>query len=330
MARRRNGFSLLELAVCVFIVGLLAALVLPALNKPRHNSRISNCQNNMAVNVGKAHLQYATINERYCGYVNSFGQDHKAVSWVVPIFEYIDRHDLANAWRGRNYEWEDANQTIPAKVLHPDWCIDLLVCPENRPADGTNSPLSYIVNGGYAGDKPPACEDEACANLEAGTGENVANGVFFDQYGPGKRGSFNPHYARSVSMEYLAQHDGASRTLMLSENVQLVTTWYTTAEDRAPLAMVWYQDALDTNGSGLETHRINHGKTLDAAGRLDFARPSSNHFHGVNVTFCDGHGKFISDSIDYRVYKQTMTSASYHSDDQNPGVYDIDWNELEW
>jgi prepilin-type processing-associated H-X9-DG protein len=107
---------------------------------------------------------------------------------------------------------------------------------------------------------------------------------------------------------------------MLSENVQLVKTWYTTTEDRAPLTMVWFQDARDTANPAEHTHRINWGKTHDPHGRLDYARPSSYHAQGVNMAFCDGHGKFVSESIDYCVYKQLMTSASELSDDQDPIV----------
>jgi hypothetical protein len=39
-----------------------------------------------------------------------------------------------------------------------------------------------------------------------------------------------------------------------------------------------------------------------------YGYPSSNHPAGVDVGFCDGHGVFMSDSIDPVVYAQLMTS----------------------
>jgi prepilin-type processing-associated H-X9-DG protein len=317
MARPRNGFTWLDLVVCILVIGALMALILPTVGT-REVAKQAQCMNNMAVNLAKAHLQFMNANNRFCGYVNSVGQDNKCVSWAVPLFPYIDRQDLANAWTTRNYQWEDANQTIPAKLLHPNTYIELFICPENPPADDKISPLGYVVNGGYFGDMQPECGDAKCTTTKPGTGENLANGVFHDLYGPRIQDGFNPKVARSMTMRYLAQHDGSNYTLMMSENVQLVKTWYTYTEDRAPLAFVWYQDASDTNGSGLETHRINYGKSLDPQGRLDYARPSSYHAQGVNVAFCDGHGKFISESIDYRVYKQLLTTASEFSSDQKP------------
>jgi prepilin-type processing-associated H-X9-DG protein len=319
MARRQGGFTRLELLVLLLVIGLLLMLFWLSLPRGGHIvARQAQCMNNMAVNLSKAHLQYATINGRYCGYVNSAGNDKKCVSWVVPLFPYLDRKDLDNAWTTRDYEWEDANQTMPAKRKHPHTYIELLVCPTNPPADEKSSPLSYVVNGGYAGDTQPECADADCASLKPGTGENLANGVFYDQYGPGQEEGFNPQLARSMTMQYLAMHDGASRTVMMSENVQWVTTWYTLTEARAPLAYVWYQDQLDDSDPPKPIHRINYGKTDDPRGRLDYARPSSYHAQGVNMAFCDGHGKFISESIDYRVYKQLMTSASELSSDEAP------------
>ncbi|HEX7379611.1 MAG TPA: H-X9-DG-CTERM domain-containing protein, partial [Pirellulales bacterium] len=38
------------------------------------------------------------------------------------------------------------------------------------------------------------------------------------------------------------------------------------------------------------------------------ARPSSNHPSGVNMMFCDGHSRFVSQDIDYAVYCLLMSS----------------------
>ena len=44
-----------------------------------------------------------------------------------------------------------------------------------------------------------------------------------------------------------------------------------------------------------------------SAERFDRARPSSNHTGGVNVAFCDGHVRFVRDTMEYRVYCALMT-----------------------
>ncbi len=49
-----------------------------------------------------------------------------------------------------------------------------------------------------------------------------------------------------------------------------------------------------------------------------YARPSSNHPNGVNTIFCDGHGLFLSDRIDYYVYIMLLTTnQAQAADPQN-------------
>jgi len=46
----------------------------------------------------------------------------------------------------------------------------------------------------------------------------------------------------------------------------------------------------------------------------DMARPSSAHNDGVNMGFADGSSKFVSDSVNYRVYQALMTPRGKSSD----------------
>ncbi len=274
MPRDRSRLTLIDVVVIAIAVLMLLALLFPAMNKGLSHRSRGGCMNNQR-QIAMALLNYEAGHGQFPGYANRIGsvQEKKrvATSWLVPILPHLDRQDV--------YEkWKDGVVTSPY--------MPVFVCTSDpsRMEDQSLPWLSFVVNCGLPGDKD----------------DTVATGVFHNHNVDAK--------PVTVSLDYIAQHDGSQDTLLLSENLQ-AGLW--TDTDEANVGMVWWRD-LD------ECSRIN--RCTDVGPRpqdIKYARPSSPHGGVLVVLFCDGHAQQLLDKIDYKVYQQLMAP-----DDKAAGLPD--------
>jgi prepilin-type N-terminal cleavage/methylation domain-containing protein/prepilin-type processing-associated H-X9-DG protein len=198
-----RGFTLVELLVVITIIGMLMALLLPAVQAAREAGRRAQCMSNQH-NVGIAFKSYEANVQSLPGWKNKYGTTGILVSWVPMLFPYLDRQDLADQWKRSG-----PSTTNSLKVL---------VCPSNPPsAAATASPLAYPVNCGR------------------GSNTKAADGVFFDLY---TTSTVPP--PKVVPSDI---NDGAANTLMVGESLysgpwhpdgSTVTTIYPYAPPTSP------------------------------------------------------------------------------------------------
>ena len=97
-----HGFTLVELLVVIAIIGILVALLLPAIQAAREAARRSQCANNMK-NIGLALVQYADVNKRLPPATPLIMATGEATggTWVVKIWPYIEEQALYQRTRKR-------------------------------------------------------------------------------------------------------------------------------------------------------------------------------------------------------------------------------------
>jgi prepilin-type processing-associated H-X9-DG protein len=141
------------------------------------------------------------------------------------------------------------------------------------------------------------------------------NGVFHDlrtyDYSDG-----TPIPLVGMRIAYISAGDGTQNTLMLSENVDALS-WVLYGDGGIPsywerqMGFIWW-DALA--GNPPQPNPPTEGRVNAYAGgdpqltTINYARPAAYHPGGVNVAFCDGHVRFISEDLDYLVYTLLMTT----------------------
>ena len=105
-AKTRRGFTLVEMLVVIAIIGLLAAILLPAVNAARENARRGVCVAKLK-ELGRAARAFAGRKQRYPGYHELIGQGidvgamkphQKSVSWHVLLLSDLDNENLYDEW----------------------------------------------------------------------------------------------------------------------------------------------------------------------------------------------------------------------------------------
>jgi prepilin-type N-terminal cleavage/methylation domain-containing protein len=138
--QRRSGFTLVELMMVVLIVGLLAALLLPAINSARESGRRAVCLHKMR-QVALAVQQYENANTHYPGWRHFFRVDNNQThntSWTVLALPYLERGDVFRSFKQQG--------ATPENMVS---LRELLVCPSDFAKLAAEGPVtSFIGNTG--------------------------------------------------------------------------------------------------------------------------------------------------------------------------------------
>ncbi|MEW4456238.1 DUF1559 domain-containing protein [Bremerella sp. JC817] len=123
----RRGFTLVELLVVIAIIGVLIALLLPAVQQARESARRMTCTNNLKQWGIAMHNYHDTINVLPFGATNdSNGKRH---TWVVSLWPYIEQNNLAEAYDYNAAFYNSPNiiqNTFDGVTAKP---VDMYYCP---------------------------------------------------------------------------------------------------------------------------------------------------------------------------------------------------------
>jgi prepilin-type N-terminal cleavage/methylation domain-containing protein len=108
---RRNGFTLVELLVVIAIIGVLIALLLPAVQAAREAARRMSCSNNVKQlslslhNHYDKHGYFPTVVMRHPNQRKGYDQNRPFFSWIGPLLPFIEQTTIFEAWSSCDYDY---------------------------------------------------------------------------------------------------------------------------------------------------------------------------------------------------------------------------------
>jgi prepilin-type N-terminal cleavage/methylation domain-containing protein/prepilin-type processing-associated H-X9-DG protein len=294
-----RGFTLVELLVVIAIIGVLVALLLPAIQAARESARRTQCANHLK-QIGIGMHGYLVDHQTFPpGYVSSVQPDHDdggpGWAWGPALMPYIEETQL--------YDEVDVTLSLrdPKVATLITTSVPLFICPSDSmfepvidiPSKSSTRPLCRMAAGNYvasAGTVRPTCK--VCRD-------------YFD-------GVFGRN--RAIRPEELL--DGLSKTLAIGERAS-----------RWSRAVVW---GVSPNSKVLDNQRPGRfaagpayvlGTTFHKGFNIELASDQMEHgtedtyaesfgsLHpgGAHFLFCDGGVRFVYDDADPSIMNALST-----------------------
>ena len=313
---RRSGFTLVELLVVIAIIGVLVALLLPAVQAAREAARRSSCTNNMRQLGVALHNHHDTMNRFPPGCANDkapFGTHAAGAgwgsSWKVYILPYIEQTAIYDKWLfdGNNSGYtHPSNMTYVNRVKIATYRCPSSAMPEWYSASGNAGSIQMFTSyTGIAGSYSPNVPFNNCGS--GSNGFTAEDGVLFAN---------SRQNMSSIT-------DGTSNTVMVGElsahlrdaNNRPIVASYGAITSQGPHG--WTMGAGNTNVGKAYVDRhfncttvryqINQNGMSDNAAAGTGSNTGNNlplssyHPGGCIVAMADGSSRFLSQTTPMEV-----------------------------
>src|SRR5450432_3612995 len=200
--KRSHGFTLVELLVVIAIIGILVALLLPAIQAAREAARRSQCSNNLK-QMGLALLNYHDSKRHFPeGFSASapFVDEDTATTpgwcWAAEILPYCEEQALYASIRLDLPIEDPKNMAAIVNVIGP------YLCPSDTGHGGDRTHIT--ISDGFGTkliDAAPSSYTAICGGDESAPSAETGEGIFF----------------RNSHVRLADVTDGSSKTIMVAE-----------------------------------------------------------------------------------------------------------------
>jgi prepilin-type N-terminal cleavage/methylation domain-containing protein len=318
-----SGFTLVELLVVIAIIGILVALLLPAIQAAREAGRRISCGNNIKQLTLSLHTYHDIHNSMPINYGNNdYGTTSTSKSWIVGALPFMEQKPLyenvvfMSVSAGDNAIGNPENGATPPNTANGKVAATVikgLLCPSD--GDNGRGKLTFRRNAGE-GVRAVTCY-KACAGANWAWGDANALQTNEDRRPapwPGDANGLdrgNGIICRNGDTQNQNYHDfsfvtdGTANTFAIGEAVPRWCThswwwWFNGSTATCGVPLNYKPASVLTGSQSLE------GNWDDWVNNYSFM---SRHPTGGQFGMCDGAVKFVPDSIDFTTYKRLATCA---------------------
>jgi prepilin-type processing-associated H-X9-DG protein len=306
---KRAAFTVVELLTVVTIVGILTALLLPAVQVARETARQLHCCNNLK-QIGLAiHAYHNAYNILPAGNIvktagtcpgNRSGvQSDDGANWLILILPNLERSALYESYDASAY-----NEGLPNKRARETF-VGTYVCPSDVDNDKLMIPASGPAATGFL--ELPYMPGSYRAMSGRSDGSRFLDNEDLTTYPESWRGAIHAVGVKGFHSETFSYiHDGLSNTIMAGES--------TTSTNRGWRTFWAYSYAYFSLSAATSQSRTLWGDydAAVAAGGPGRDKPckrawGSCHPNGLNFLFCDGSVHLLTQSINIDLFTQLAT-----------------------
>ncbi|MGA2067773.1 MAG: DUF1559 domain-containing protein [Thermoguttaceae bacterium] len=329
-----RGFTLVELLVVIMIIGILAGLLLPAVQHAREAARRTECSNHLG-QLAKGALQHESAN----GFLPSGGWGWSNIGdpdrgygptqpggWFYNLLPYIEQGSLHDLGVNIPYGSASGAQTqtrIDYGIKLVQTALPIANCPTRRrpalfPINWGGNTTSVATN--YGGVSVPTsnplvartdygicCGDGSATEIDGGaadpgfgnvtvpyTGLQISNP---DPSNPGWYQQFTGVSFRCSQVAVAQIKGGTSNTILMGDKYDLSTAYYSGA--------IAAENENMYVGMDNDIFRTTYTPPLGDRSQTDSVNLfGSAHAEGCNFAFCDGSVRLLSYTIDPTTYGQ--------------------------